>query len=71
MTWQTIDSVPKDGTRVLLWNGYRRCLGWHMTYEDGSSGWHRQNLALERLGMRDIDPDTHWHVLPAPPTEGA
>jgi hypothetical protein len=65
--WQPIETAPKDGTRVLLWNGYRRSYCWFNSYADGSSGWHRQNLLGEPMGMRDMDPDTHWQPLPAPP----
>ena len=66
-TWQPIETAPKDGTRVLLWNGYRRAIGWYSHYEDSSSGWHRQTLIGEPLGLRDIAPETHWMPLPGPP----
>ena len=65
--WQPIESAPKDGTRVWLWNGFRRSIGWHAHYEDRSMGWHRQSLIGEPLGRRDIDPETHWMPLPVPP----
>ena len=65
--WQPIETAPKDGTRVWLWNGYRRAIGWYSHYEDSSSGWHRQALIGEPLGLRDIAPETHWMPLPGPP----
>jgi len=65
--WQPIATAPKDGTCVWLWNGFRRCLGWHAHYDDASTGWHRQSLIGEPLGRRDIDPETHWMLLPDPP----
>jgi hypothetical protein len=67
--WQPIETAPKDGTHVWLWNGYRRAIGWYKSYEDGSDGWHRQSIIGEGLGRRDIDPETHWMPLPDPPRD--
>jgi hypothetical protein len=67
--WQPFAMAPKDGTRLLLWNGHRRCLGWYARYSDTSEGWHRQNLIGEPLGLKtDLVDDTHWMPLPDPPT---
>ena len=60
--WEPIATAPKDRSRVMLWNGYRRCIGWFVP-----EGWHRQNIIGEPLGPRDIDPDFAWMPLPAPP----
>jgi hypothetical protein len=69
--WQPIETAPKDGTRLLLWNGHRRILAWYARYSDTSEGWHRQNLSGEPLGLRtDLVEDTHWMLFPAPPLEG-
>jgi hypothetical protein len=66
--WQPIETAPKDGSAVWLWNGYRRCIGWYSEYADHSGGWHRQSLIGEPLGKRDIDPETHWMPLPPAPS---
>lgn len=69
--WQPFDTVPTDGTHVWIWNGYRRCVGYYRRYRDGSEGWHRHNIISEPLGVRDMDNETHWQPLPAPPVLGA
>ncbi len=66
--WQTIETAPKDGNKILTWNGYRRAFSWFARYSDGSFGWHRQNISGEPLGVFDIEPETHWTALPAAPT---
>ena len=65
--WRDIETAPKDGTRFLVWNGYRRAIAWFSRYSDMSSGWHHQNIIGEPLGKRDIEPETHWMLFPPPP----
>lgn len=74
MTWQPIETAPKDGRRLLVmwpyWHGNAPGIAW---YCGGSGGWDsdrcltpiHENVAPER------DP-THWMPLPEPPhtTEG-
>ena len=68
--WQPIETAPKDGTGVLLWNGYRRCYGWFSSYADGSSGWHLRPIFVnEPFEPAAFIPDTHWQPLPAPPRQ--
>lgn len=62
MDWQPIETAPKDGTKILVWNGYRRCLSYCDEF-----GWHRQNFIGEPLGAKDYEPETHWIPLPDPP----
>lgn len=59
MEWQPIETAPKDGTEIILWNkswqsphsGYYGWRGWEQAYECGP--WKNQ--------------PTHWMPLPEPP----
>jgi len=63
--WQPIDTAPKDGTVVLLWDGIETTGYWqNYTFSPGSwclciSGAYAQDAAL--------DGPTHWAPLPAEP----
>lgn len=54
--WQPIESAPKDGTKILVWNGYPSVAFWgpYSTWDDGD--WHD-----------DIDGVTHWMPILDPP----
>lgn len=52
MQWRPLEEAPKDGTKVLLWNGFQH-VGW---WDD-----HRWMWAAE---IKDC---THWMLLPSPP----
>lgn len=54
--WQPIETAPKDGTRILLWDGYMMYTG---SKGLRTGGWHSN-------GERVVP--THWQPLPAPPT---
>lgn len=62
--WQSIDSAPKDGTKILTWNG---------RWQDVSY-WTRPNIYTEVMvwqsisGIGHIDQPTHWMHLPELPT---
>ena len=73
LAWQSIETAPKDGTRVLMWwegaSGYDN-LGWHMTYwldnsktENPWSGWRIQSNVATHAGAKP----TYWMPLPAAP----
>ncbi len=51
-TWQTIESAPRDGRSVILYNGYV-VVGW----------WDRKWINHEWNTMKP----THWRPLPEPP----
>lgn len=60
--WQTIDSAPKDGTRVLVFRAKwaeNMFVAWFNT-ETGD--W--APLLSPYIGLRDV---THWMPLPEPP----
>jgi hypothetical protein len=75
--WQPIETAPKDGTRLLFWDGRLKMAisgCWHDEptrddpggYDPGWAWWS----ADEDLIMWDSGPDdapTHWMSLPAPP----
>ena len=67
MTWQPIETAPKDGTRFLAWDpGYKHiwqhhhCIEWRVT--DPWSG--RQMWSWAGTGRTP----SHWAPLPDPPT---
>lgn len=71
MTWQTIDTAPKDGTAVLVWRPHRRlgtlphgvlCARLVFRFDRGEV-WE----TVPR-GNRCINP-SHWQPLPSPPSE--
>lgn len=63
--WQKIESAPKDGTSMLVVNGY-----WMITahWHRGFHCWATCGPTYERLPA-DEQP-THWMPLPAPPADG-
>ena len=70
--WQPIETAPKDGTFLLLWEQYSTnpfigsWLGtrWTVSHEhvDAEGGWDGANV-VDALSM----PVTHWMPLPAAP----
>lgn len=64
--WRPIETAPKDGTPILLWNPtwYQdkggMCVGLWSTVSP--AGWYAVEHAMH------IDP-THWRPLPPPPKE--
>lgn len=63
--WLDIESAPKDGTDILLWDGWE---GYGYGVACWSQGWMWSGAAVcdEHSGNGPIDP-THWQPLPAPP----
>jgi hypothetical protein len=63
--WKDISTVPKDGTKVLTWDGKNRCIESYNNF-----GWSLRKL-ISRFGD-DSEPDrpTHWMPLPPPPAAG-
>ncbi len=78
MTWQPIDTAPKDGTVVILYvpgtdSSVR--LGWYVQEETVRHGkvirsvdeWYwRDGFFSGIFGQKD-DAPTHWMPLPEPP----
>lgn len=71
--WRPIETAPKDGTYLLLWEQYSTnpfvgCWAfgaWTVSHEhvDAEGGWDGANV-VDALSM----PITHWMPIPAPPT---
>lgn len=63
--WMPIETAPKDGTPILVWNGdYLSMSFWNKTY--------KQWPDLTDQGSEENafdDAPTHWMPLPEPPTD--
>jgi hypothetical protein len=78
MTWQPIETAPKDGTHILLfdpeadydssWNDYegrylpRIAVAHWKPYPNGYGGWKGYYSGIDA-----IENPTHWMPLPEPP----
>lgn len=72
--WQPIETAPKDGTALLLWEeasihpfvGWWAMGGWTVSHEhvDAEGGWNGA-VVVDRLQL----PITHW--MPLPPAPGS
>jgi hypothetical protein len=60
MTWQPIETAPKDGTDVLAWDGDSVSLVW---WSVGAKKWAWGDFYL------DAPAPTHWMPLPPPPED--
>ncbi len=74
MTWQPIETAPRDGTEVLLAlkGKHRACLGYWIDSEDvryGKSVRKRQLWSVESMWILhgDEPEPTHWMPLPELP----
>lgn len=76
--WQPIESAPKDGTWVLLWDARHEVAvsgrWWHEPtmdtpsgYEPGWDGWSADDDLL--VWDDPTSQPTHWMLLPAPPAD--
>jgi hypothetical protein len=61
--WQPIETAPKDGTRVLAWDGWSVQT---LEYWDGNEEWGQVGDS-DRL---TVSYPTHWMPLPSPPKDG-
>ena len=61
--WRPIETAPKDGTKVLLWNnGGMDIYWWHENKYDDIPNW------ISETGWTPATPN-HWQPLPKPPQE--
>lgn len=76
ITWQPIETAPKDGTRFL---GYRPISEGEWEYEAFAIWWWYENPRVKRSWFTCTDeadayevenePPSHWMPLPEPPGE--
>lgn len=59
MNWLPIESAPKDGTSILVWDGSATIAHW--------LGDEWVNECSDEYLM--VSPVTHWMPLPEPPAE--
>lgn len=64
MSWQPIETAPKDGTRIAIkfLSGYEQEANWQTTY---GGEWHVKSF--KHLPWADQHEITHWMPLPEPP----
>ena len=80
MEWQPIETAPKDGTRLLFWDGVCHKVGhWRdesykeerfvkeKTNGDRIYKWFTVDLGHWDIDDYEINP-THWMPLPTPPS---
>jgi hypothetical protein len=68
MNWQPIDTAPKDGTKILVFDGVDMTT---VRWMDGRSEWWPGEWQLVCAGMNaeecEFYKPTHWMPLPEPP----
>lgn len=57
MKWQTIETAPKDGTNVLVWDHNESFIAW---WDKRERTWWRRDAIIHLY-------PTHWMPLPNPP----
>lgn len=72
MTWQTIDTAPKDWTPILLYSeAIGVVLGWWIGPPEPDrgplDGWGPWGDAHDRFSLNPDEEPTHWMPLPSPP----
>lgn len=70
MSWQTMETAPKNMTKVLGWDGYEVEIIWYVPAHH-SLDWRDDDRGTwVRVGESTNDGDwmpSHWQLLPAPP----
>lgn len=64
--WQTIETAPKDGTRVILAWGGKSINGFYLDNSHTATpwaGWRVESMVVQPPGK-----PTHWMPLPSPPS---
>lgn len=83
MTWQPIETAPKDGREVLvIHRGVRRIARWASVWHRDNQMWVADNPLSDPPTVAGLGPElpetdpfhrpgpTHWMPLPQPPEEG-
>lgn len=75
--WQPIESAPKDGTRIVVWNGAAHFARWsddcHMGQFEKAPGWQVFECEDDTFYAWGLSASevTHWMPLPQPPLPAA
>jgi len=73
--WRTMDSAPKDGTRILVTGGENEmAVAWICELTDGSRRWCVGEIAKADGTITLVEREdvlTHWMPPPAPPEEAS
>ncbi len=76
MTWQPIETAPKDGTQIMASNGiWIWLVTWdEKEHQDVWAGWRYEsginpNGENYNSGLNSEGILTHWQPLPQPPTQ--
>lgn len=68
MNWQPIETAPKDGTRILIFNGNTLSAYWYKFVSKQGGSWQLTE-AGGYAGDGDLSSEpTHWMPLPEAPT---
>ena len=69
MNWQPIETAPKDGTQILVWDGNNFNVSWY-GYPSVSER-YKAFIYGEAVGdyncFSEVYEPTHWMPLPEPP----
>ena len=69
MNWQPISTAPKDGTRILVWNGsYASAVVYAHNLYKNEDGWWLEDDGEQWDAFLYSEP-THWMPMPNPPKE--
>ena len=74
MSWQNIETAPKDGTDILLFyptTNRKVCIGCYRVHESITNGavvYRSEGWAVGWFGFGDQPNPTHWMPLPEPPS---
>ena len=63
--WQPIETAPKDGRQILVFDGKEMAAAEYYQAKDGSAFWEIGHSERARLYLRKTL--THWMPLPEPP----
>ena len=64
MGWEPINTAPKDGTRILFWDGINPpSICWWDTSSQGS-GW----ISDSCIDFGGFEHPTHWMLVPTAPS---
>lgn len=65
--WWPIETAPKDGSRILVWDGEPEIVRWDDVSHDYRKGWASGGLFSEHAWWYDESFPTHWQPLPSAP----